>query len=111
MTKRIQSPAALLLFVGTVCLGGCLNPMTTRLPTLATGDPRAEKRSLERFDPFPSTTEGPATYSRPRGFIEQRSEIRRTRENERFRGFNRENVPEGQAIPSAELEYPNTVRE
>lgn len=97
--------------LAAILLSGCVNPMTTRLPTLATVDPRVEKRSFERHDPLPSKTAGPETFSRPRGFIEQRSEIRRTRENARLRGLNRDRIPPTPPIRSSELEYPDTVRE
>ncbi len=111
MTIRSNLPKAVLLFVVASLAEGCATPVTTRLPTFATGSPNAERKAFERDDPFPSASNGPETYSRPRGFTEQRSEIRSMRENSRFRGFNRDGASPDPGIPSSKLEYPNTVRD
>jgi hypothetical protein len=106
-----------LLVTVACCATGCLNPQSTRLPTLYGGDPRldprdqqqVERRDLERHDPFPSTTAGPQTFTRPRGHVEERTDIRRTKEEALLRGINRDGVttpPSSQRDP-----YPDTVRE
>jgi hypothetical protein len=107
------------LFVSLACCAtGCLNPQTTRLPSLTSGDPRiadpqerdrAERRDLERHDPFPSNSAGPQTFTRPRGHVEERTDIRRIREEAMLRGMNRNGVD---SQPSSKLDpYPDTVRE
>ncbi|MEX0728853.1 MAG: hypothetical protein WEB58_08205 [Planctomycetaceae bacterium] len=63
--------------LGVCAVSGCLNPMTTRLPTWNAGSPEAEKKSYEQFDPFPDVNAGPNTYSRPRGYTQQREPSRR----------------------------------
>ena len=55
---------------------GCLNPATTRLPTCAVGSPWAERQSLGHHDPLPDPDLGPDTNSRPRSFMEGRSQER-----------------------------------
>lgn len=111
MTTQSNPRVAVLSIIVASLVGGCVTPMTTRLPTFATGSPKAERKMFERDDPFPSATNGPETYARPRGFTDQRTEIRSMRENSRFRGFNRDGASAEPGIPSAKLEYPNTVRE
>jgi hypothetical protein len=101
----------LFVLAGIVSIGGCLNPSSTRMPRFETGSPRAEKVGLQQHDPFPSSTAGPDTFSRPRGFNQQRTEIRRIREAELLRGMNREQNLSSPQVPAAELEYPNTVRQ
>lgn len=108
----------LLFVILACCAAGCVNPRTTRLPSLYGGDPRlsprdqevVERRDLERHDPFASNSAGPQTFTRPRGHVEERSDIRRTREEALLRGMNRNGVysppPSSQADP-----YPATVRE
>ncbi len=56
---------------------GCLNPLTTRLPTWNIGSPEAEKKEYERFDPFPDSAGAPDTYARPRAYVKQREPSRR----------------------------------
>ena len=80
------------------------------MPTFATGDPRLEKRDLERHDPFPSRTAAPDTQTRPRGFNVQRSEIRRIREEDALRGLQRRQEVPANKIPTSQLEYPQSVR-
>jgi len=101
-----------LIWAGIVvaCLAaGCLNPRYTRLPRLISGDPRAERADLERHDPFPSRTLGTETFTRPQGHIDQRSDVRRIREEAALRGMNR-NPPVTQPFPqSSRKPYPDTV--
>src|SRR5690606_38402353 len=59
-----------LLGVGSAAVCGCVNPMNTRLPTVATPPPPVEKRSYDIHDPFPDEDLGPDTMTRPRGFSE-----------------------------------------
>ena len=102
------------MLVASCCLTGCLNPRTTRLPSLSSGrtpeEQRAEKLDLERHGPFPSRTAGPVMFTRPQGHIEPRTDVRQTKEQAILRGMKREpNVPA--PFPSSGNDpYPNIVR-
>lgn len=91
------------------CLAGCYNP-SVRLPTWQVGDPRVEQRALERHDPFPSRSMGPELYTRPPGYIEQRTDVRRLREENALRGLDRNRIPTGPGA-STNNPYPDAVRE
>ncbi|GAB4145881.1 MAG: hypothetical protein Tsb009_18210 [Planctomycetaceae bacterium] len=112
MSKFLMNVLAI---VGIVFPSGCLSPDTTRLPRWETGSPRAEKAGLQFFDPFPSRTAAPDTFSRPRGFIDNRTEIRRTREAEAKRRLQQQlQQQQGPTLPSQSsslFEYSETVRE
>jgi len=106
-----------LLVTVACCAAGCVNPQSTRLPSVYGGDPRldpadqqrVERRDLERHDPFPSATAGPQTFTRPQGHVDQRNDIRRAREEALLRGLNRNGVttpPSSRSDP-----YPDTVRD
>lgn len=62
-------------------LSGCINAQNTRLPTLAYGDPRAERQAFTAHDPLPESDIGPPVSDRPRGFELARSEPRRALEH------------------------------
>ena len=70
---------SLLIAITLAGLAGCASD-GTRLPTLAYGDPRAERLAAEYHDPLPEQDIGPYTSARPRGFEHARSEPRRTLE-------------------------------
>ena len=76
---------------GLLFAGGCIPPQV-RLPSLWYGSTAAQKREYEVHDPFPDTTIGPSTNSRPRNLDVQRSEPRRIREQTVPRWMGR-NVP------------------
>ncbi|MCH8829708.1 MAG: hypothetical protein IID45_09045 [Planctomycetes bacterium] len=99
----------ILLVLSAVLLSGCLNPARTRLPALQTGSPQAERKALERHDPFPSNTAGPDTFVRPRGFTEQRTQSRQIREDEVWKQRRRDRQIQPGA-PSSQREYPQSVR-
>ncbi|HEX6987352.1 MAG TPA: hypothetical protein VF170_18385 [Planctomycetaceae bacterium] len=67
-------------------LSGCLNPATTRLPTLAPAPNAVERRSLGHFDPLPDRDLGPDTDSRPREFLEAREPQRQAQEGRLLQG-------------------------
>lgn len=52
---------------------GCFSP-STRLPTCATRPASVESRSWNLNDPFPDEDMGPTTFTRPRSFIQPRTE-------------------------------------
>ena len=83
--------AGLTPFVG---LAGCLNPVNTKLPTVAPAPNAVERRSLGHFDPLPDRDLGPETDSRPREFLEGREPQRQSLEG-RFLG----GAPAGTAPP------------
>lgn len=64
-------------------LAGCINARTTRLPSLAAGDPRSEAAAYQYHDPFPERELAPSMSTRPRGFDVARPETRRVLENSR----------------------------
>lgn len=57
--------------------GGCVGPYETRYLTLYQRAPSVEARSYEAHDPFPNKMAGPDTYSRPRDFIDPRTDTRK----------------------------------
>ena len=96
-------------FVVLGCLvlaAGCFSPFHTRLPTFANRSPAEEKRSFNLHDPLPERDVGPDTQVRPRGFIEQRSEPRRTLEG---RGLLGTPTQPGSQLPPGGAEYPEVV--
>lgn len=60
-------------------VAGCAS-QNTRLPSLAYGDPKAERRGYDYHDPYPEGQVGPFV-ERPREAVRQRSEPRRTMEH------------------------------
>jgi hypothetical protein len=75
-------------------LAGCLNPATTRLPTLGMPPAAVERQSLGHFDPFPDPNLGPETGTRPPDFVEPRDPTRSAREGQLLRG-----APAGPVAP------------
>ncbi len=57
-------------------LVGCLTPHTTRFPTCRIASPWAERQSLGHHDPLPDRSLGPDTDSRPREFLDGRTQTR-----------------------------------
>ena len=95
---------AIMLSAATVC--GCLNPMTTRLPTLGLPPEPVERTSLERFDPFADPDLGPDTESRPRAFQQNLDNQRRQFGTNVLGPASTITEPR---LPSAEYQYPNSV--
>ena len=83
-------PWALCLLVAAGC-------QQTRLPSLVPSPYDADKRSFNVHDPLPETNIGPDMGARPPGFMQERSEPRRTMDAESLLG-----VPAGgtNAAPS-----------
>lgn len=82
-------------------LTGC-SSRNTRMPSLAYGDPKTERRSYDYHDPLPESMEGPFV-ERPRDAMRQRAEPRRAIEH-----YNSISGVEGDTEPSA-ARYPNVV--
>ncbi len=81
--------------VSIVALVGCLNPATTRLPTLAPAPNGMERQSLGHFDPLPDPDLGPDTESRPNEFREPREQQRQAAEGRLLQGAPVGPVPPG----------------
>jgi hypothetical protein len=64
-----------------------------------------EKQSYRIHDPFPDEDLGPDTMTRPRGFVEPRSEPRKILESRSLLGLDA--VP----APSNSFNYPDAVRQ
>ncbi len=96
--------------VAALAASGCPTPMTTRLPEIAPRDPRVEKKSFERFDPFPDPDLGPDTLARPLGFQTERTQERRNYEDRIFQGRPRETAPGGPAFPPSGARYPESLQ-
>ncbi|QDU81831.1 hypothetical protein Pla110_35820 [Polystyrenella longa] len=64
---------------------GCMNP-NIRWPQLYNPDLLSERRSIERYDPFPDEDAAPETFTRPPSYTQQRTDIRRSSEQRAFEG-------------------------
>ncbi len=89
----VQSNLAKLIIVRTLILSmlcsscvGCITPWNTQLPSPYAMDPRIENERFKQFDPFPLDDLGPKTDTRPRGYDQPRSRVRRSKEAEYFPG-------------------------
>jgi len=78
---------------------------------LSAGHPEVERRGFEQHDPFARNELGPKTFTRPQGYVDQRSEIRRIREEQALRGLDRRRVPAQPPPNSSRRPYPGSVRE
>ncbi len=56
---------------------GCIGPQEMRLLTCNMRDLNVEARSYDSHDPFADESSGPETFSRPRTFVEPRSDSRK----------------------------------
>ena len=91
-----------------VTASGC---PTTRLPSILPGPQDADKRSFNVHDPLPETDIGPDMGIRPRGFMQERSEPRRTQEAQGLlgmppRGSDVVPAPAGPVAPGAPMVAP-----
>jgi hypothetical protein len=59
---------------GGLIFAGCLGPQETRLLSCNMRDLNVEARSYDHHDPFADEGSGPETFSRPRTFVEPRSD-------------------------------------
>lgn len=80
-------------------LAGCAS-QNTRMPSLAYGDPRSDRRGYDYHDPYPESNVGPFV-ERPREAVRQRSEPRRTMEHSL--------TPMSGDMPQSTARYPNVV--
>ena len=102
--------SAVLSAGGLVCLlAGCVNPYVTRLPSFFAGDPKTERKVMERHDPFPSRELGPVLFTRPQGFVEQRPDTTQLNKEGMLRGYRRGVEPVPPPGVSTQRRYPNTV--
>ena len=58
-------------------LAGCCGAPETRFLTLSPRSPAVESQSYNLHDPFPDESAGPNTFTRPRAFMEPRSDTRK----------------------------------
>ena len=77
---------ALILSMLCSCCIGCITPWNTQLPSPYAMDPRIENERFKQFDPFALDDLGPKTDTRPRGYDQPRSRVRRSKEAEYFPG-------------------------
>ena len=80
MRRRVIEWPIRLLVLGSLLLPGCLVNQNTRMPQPRPRHPRAERRSFEFHDPFPSAELGPVGGPRPPGMTQPRTEARRAME-------------------------------
>lgn len=57
--------------------GGCVGPAETQFLSCVPRRPDIEARSYDWHDPFPEESIGPDTATRPRSFVEPRSDTRK----------------------------------
>jgi hypothetical protein len=67
-------------WVVVVALGlcGCIGPRETQFLSCVPRPPHVEARSWDWHDPFPDENAGPDTVTRPRSFMEPRSDTRKS---------------------------------
>jgi hypothetical protein len=59
-------------------MAGCIGPRETQYLSCIPRRPDVEARSYDYHDPFPDENAGPETVTRPRSFVEPRSDTRKT---------------------------------
>lgn len=60
-----------------IAVGGCVGPAETQFLSVTPRRPDIEARSYDWHDPFPDENSGPDTATRPRSFVEPRSDTRK----------------------------------
>lgn len=83
-------------WVIVLVLAGCQNTQETRFLTWFPRPAAQESRSYDFHDPFPDESLGPNTFTRPRAFMQPRTEQRKTNDL-RFLQAAREFAPRTQA--------------
>lgn len=96
VSVRIRFAAGMSLLL----LAGCVSSQNTRMPSLAYGDPRSDRRGYDYHDPYPESRVGPYV-ERPSGAERQRSEPRRTMEHAL--------TPMSGTLPQSSARYPDVV--
>ena len=89
LRRRVIEWPIRLLVLGSRLLPGCLVNQNTRMPQPRPRHPRAERRSFEFHDPFPSAELGPVGGPRPPGMTQPRTEARRAMEQRAAHGGTR----------------------
>lgn len=64
--------------LAVLALSGCVGPEETRYLSCVPRPPEIETRAYDWHDPFPDETAGPDTITRPRAFLEPRTDTRKT---------------------------------
>ncbi|MAT14982.1 MAG: hypothetical protein CMJ46_06900 [Planctomyces sp.] len=85
-----------------------MNP-NIRWPRWCNPDLLTERRSLERYDPFPDENVAPDTFTRPPSFVDQRTPERQAAEQRAFEGVV-PSGPLGPRIPSTSYRNSQVVR-
>jgi hypothetical protein len=75
MNRARERSTNLLLFV--LMTAGCCGTRETRFPSLQPRNPNVEAQSYNLHDPFPDEHAGPNTFTRPRAFMEPRTDTRK----------------------------------
>ena len=91
-------------------LTGCLDPRFVRFPEPFPIDTRMEAMSYRFHDPFPDTSAGPNTYSRPPSYQQQRAPARRSSENRLLLGLKQRPGMAAPTPPRAANAYPLSVQ-
>ena len=91
-------------------LSGCIDPRFTRMPEPFPTDLRMEAFSYRFHDPFPDTTAGPNTYSRPPSFRVQRDPARQSMESRLLLGMKQRPGQATATPPRALSEYPEAIQ-
>lgn len=99
LTSR-NLPLVVVTLLTTFVFAGCYQQAGTRYPTLGHRSPYVERKSYEFHDPFPAEDLGPNTFSRPRGFTDQRTAPRRAKEGRVLQGLNSDYIPNRPAPPA-----------
>lgn len=100
ISHKTRAAGCLALLLAALPLAGCISSQNTRMPSLAYGDPRADRRSYDYHDPLPESQVGPFV-ERPREAVRQRSEPRRTMEHAI--------TPMSGSLPQSTARYPDVV--
>ena len=74
MCRAMERSTSLLILL---LMAGCCGIQETRFLSCAPRDPSVEAQSYNLHDPFPDEHAGPNTFTRPRAFIEPRSDTRK----------------------------------
>lgn len=109
--KRVIVRSGYLTLLAAILLAniGCINPMTTRLPSFYTANPQIEGFEFQRQDPFPDPDIAPDGGSRPPDFQRPRTPSRKAAEQRLFQGMKQlpQTIPRG--APLSGKRHPASV--
>ncbi|MEP3478744.1 MAG: hypothetical protein ABJZ55_05810 [Fuerstiella sp.] len=96
---RLFDTQRMLVCVAVISLAscGCINPMTTRLPSFYASNPQLENLEFQQQDPYPDPNIAPDGGSRPPDFQRPRTPSRQAAEQRLFQGLRQlpQSVPRG----------------